>query len=617
MTKTFNLTVGPRPDVITFTQSGTVTVGQSGTLNATSRSGQGFIYLTSLTNDVCSVKGNVATAIKAGQCGIQARETVTPSGWAEATPVKSYFTVVNAKDTITMAPVPASIHIFDNVTVSAASASKTPVLLIAAGNGPCSVSGSVISANMAGDCSVSARVATEPNGWDPGDPVSVTMKILDNVADQITVASIPTSYKVGATATVSAAATSKAVVQFSVDSSSGGSCALSGSTVSMVKAGTCKITASLPKASVGYNQALPVSLSLSIAAATVTDQITFASIPTSYKVGATATVSATATSKAQVQLSIDTSSGGSCSLSGTTVSMVKAGTCKVNASALTPPAGYDQAAPASLSLTITAPAAADQISFTSIPVSYKVGATATVSATATSKASVQLSIDTSSGGSCSLSGTTISMVKVGTCKINASVPTPPAGYDQAAPASLSLTITAPAAADKISFTSMPMSYKVGATATVSATAISKAAVQFSIDASSGGSCSLSGTTVSMVKAGTCNINATVPTPPPGYDPAPPASLSLTITAPAVADQITVGNYAATLAVGKTQILSASATSKATIQFSVAPSSSGFCSIAGNVLSILKKGLCAVTASAAAPPAGYTQAQSVSLTITGI
>jgi hypothetical protein len=155
---------------------------------------------------------------------------------------------------------------------------------------------------------------------------------------------------------------------------------------------------------------------------------------------------------------------------------------------------------------------AQTISFTSTaPTAAVYGGSYAVSATASSGLPVALSIDSSSDpGACSLSGGTVTFTGVGQCVIDANQ----GGNISWAPAQQAQqSFKIGPAAQTVSITSSPASQPVavGSTYTVSASASSGLPVSVSVDASSGsGVCSVSGTTVTFSRAGTCVIDANQP-----------------------------------------------------------------------------------------------------------
>ncbi len=120
-------------------------------------------------------------------------------------------------------------------------------------------------------------------------------------------------------------------VSFVIDSSSGSACSISGSTVSFIGAGTCTIDANQAGNS-NYNAAPEAKQSFAVGKGS--QAITFtSSAPSAATVGG-ATYDVTAKgggSGNSVSLAIDSSSGSVCSISGSTVSFIGAGTCTIDA----------------------------------------------------------------------------------------------------------------------------------------------------------------------------------------------------------------------------------------------------------------------------------------------
>ncbi len=135
---------------------------------------------------------------------------------------------------------------------------------------------------------------------------------------------------IGGSYTIAATASSGLAVTFTADGSSAGICTVAGSTVTFVGAGTCTIDAN--QAGNGSYQAAP-QVQQSFAISRVAQTITFTSAPPGGATvgGATYTVSGSASSGLAVTFSIAAGSAGVCTLAGSTVSFVGAGTCTIDA----------------------------------------------------------------------------------------------------------------------------------------------------------------------------------------------------------------------------------------------------------------------------------------------
>ena len=180
-------------------------------------------------------------------------------------------------------------------------------------------------------------------------------------------------------------------------------------------------------------------------------------------------MTATASSGLTVALTIDPSASAVCSISGSTVSFIGAGTCVINANQAGD-ANYSPAPQAQQSFPVGT--GSQTITFTSTaPVGATVGgATYTATATATSGLPVTLTIDPSASAVCSISGSTVSFIGIGTCVIDANQ-AGDANYNAAPQVQQSFPVGK--GSQTITFTSTaPVGATVGgATYTVTATAI--------------------------------------------------------------------------------------------------------------------------------------------------
>jgi hypothetical protein len=299
------------------------------------------------------------------------------------------------------------------------------------------------------------------------------------------------------------------------------------------------------------------------------------SAPGAAKFGGTYAVTATATSSLAVTFSIDAGSASVCSLSGSQVSFTGVGTCKINANQ-TGNSSYNVAAQAQQSFAVGQ--ASQAINFIStVPASAKFGGTYNVAATATSGLGVTFAIDAASSTVCSLGGSLVSFIGVGTCTINA---------DQGGNANYTAapqnqqTFTVSLADQTINFTSTA---PVGATLgdpdyTVTASASSGLAVQLSIDASSSSVCTIdgssSGSHVSFIGAGTCKVDANQ-AGDGKHNAAPQAQQSFAVAAgtPTLVfttqpGDVTAGGVLATIAVTEKNPLGATIDDNASVDFTI-------------------------------------------------
>ena len=208
-------------------------------------------------------------------------------------------------------------------------------------------------------------------------------------------------------------------VTFTIDATASSVCSISGSTVSFIGTGTCVIDAN-QAGSGTYNAAPQVQQSFAVGKGSQT--ITFTSTaPTSAVVGgSTYSVSANGGASGNpVTFTIDATASSVCTISGSTVSFIGTGNCVIDANQ----AGsttYNPAPQAQQSFAVGK--GSQTITFTSTaPTSAAVGGS-TYSVSANGGASgnpVTFTIDATASSVCSISGSTVSFLTVGTCVIDA------------------------------------------------------------------------------------------------------------------------------------------------------------------------------------------------------
>ncbi|MDP4029774.1 MAG: choice-of-anchor U domain-containing protein, partial [Gallionella sp.] len=159
------------------------------------------------------------------------------------------------------------------------------------------------------------------------------------------------------------------------------------------------------------------------------------------------------------------------------------------------------------------------VSFGAAP-SITVGGTGTATATATSGLAVSFTSNTT--GICTVSGSTVTGVAAGTCTVAADQ-AGNASYNPAPQATQNITVGKNS--QTISFGAAP-GITVGDTGTASATATSGLAVGFT--STTTGICTVSGSTVTGVAAGTCTIAANQ-AGSASYNPAPQVTQAITVT----------------------------------------------------------------------------------------
>ena len=218
--------------------------------------------------------------------------------------------------------------------------------------------------------------------------------------------------------------------------------------------------------------------------------------PASVAVGGATSASASATSGLAVTFSSTTT--GICSVSGSTVSGVAPGTCTIAANQ----AGNAGYAPApQVTQAITVGPGSQSINFGAAPV-VVVGGTGTVAATGGASGN-PVTFTSTTPSICTVFGATVTGISAGTCSIATDQPGD-ANYAAAVQVTQNVTIgKANQTIGSISIATLTLG--VGGTTTVSATATSSLVPTFT--STTPGVCTISGTTIRGVSAGTCTIAA--------------------------------------------------------------------------------------------------------------
>ncbi|MFO1201436.1 MAG: Ig-like domain-containing protein [Tabrizicola sp.] len=465
-------------------------------LVATATSGL-TVSFTSATPSICSVSGTNATVLGGGICTINANQSGN-TAYNPAPQVSQSFTISPASQSISFTD-PADIAPFvpnQTVALAATATSGLTVTFTSATPSVCSVSGSTATVLAGGTCTINANQAGNAS-YSAAPQVSQSFDI--GPADQTISFTDPadTTFVANGPVALSATATSGLTVSFA--STSPAICSVSGSNAVMLAAGTCTITAD-QAGNASYNPAPQVSQSFAIGQASQT--ITFtAPADTTYAPGGTVALAATATSGLTVTFSSSTPA--ICSVSGATATILAAGTCTIAADQAGD-TNYTAAPQVARSFTIAQ--ASQTVSFTSTPPSpatyggqYSVSATGGGSGNA-----VTITSDTPS--ICTISGSTVDFVGVGTCTLTAFQ----AGDANHTDGTASQSFAVDRQPQTITFAPLTISqgYPGGPTYSVSATGgASGQPVVLSVDGSSTANCSLSGSVVTFLAAGTCRINA--------------------------------------------------------------------------------------------------------------
>jgi len=486
---TQTISIGKAGQSISFGTAPGVVIGGTGTVSATATSGLAVNYSVPLTTSICSVDATtgVVTGIAFGTCTVAANQAGN-TNYNAAPQATQNIAVGLTQQSISFGTAPVITYSAAPAatgTVSATASSGLAVSFSSLTSAVCTVAGSTVTAVSAGTCTIAADQAG--NGTYAAATQATQTFTISQASQTITFGTAPSVVVAGTGAVSATGGASGNAVTFT--SQTTGVCTVTGTTVTGVTAGTCTIAAN-QTGNTNYSAATQKTQSFTVGKGS--QSISFGASP-AVTVGGTGSVTATATSGLAVTFSSQTT--GICTISGNTVTGVNAGSCTILANQAGS-ANYNAAPQGTLTFSIGK--AGQTLSFGAAP-TLVVGGTGMVSAVSTSGLTATFS--SQSTGICTVSGSTVTGIAIGTCTIAA---------DQAGNANFNPATTVTQSfsigqgSQTISFGAAP-SISVGGTGTVSATASSGLAVSFTSLTTA--VCSVSGATVNGIKAGTCTIAA--------------------------------------------------------------------------------------------------------------
>lgn len=517
---TRNVTINKASQTVSFTYTGgPKTYGNAPFSVASMASATSGLTptFTSSTAPVCTVTpGGDVTLVAQGTCTLVADQPGDSSYLAATSTVSQSFTVNRGTTTISWSPTTALTMPQSPVTFAAASslAGAITYAVTNAGLTGCTVDSStrVLTFTAVGSCTVSATAARN----DQYESVATSATFVITKADQTISITDPgaKTYSVGGTFTISATATSSLTVSFG--SSTTSICTVSGTTVTIVGAGTCRITAD--QAGDGSYNAAPQATQdvvISPAATTVTWSPTTAVLTTASPMTPSALASVS-TGGGAITYSVASAGTTACTVdpdSGV-LTYTTSGSCTVTATS----AATANYASGATSVTFVISKVAQTITFGSLssPRAYSADPFA-ISATTTAPG-LLLTFTASPASVCSVtSGTSlvggattgsVRMLAVGTCTIVASQ----AGSDRYSAATdvpQTLTISQGTQA-ALSFANS-MSSTFGQTLTLSTIGgTGSGGVTYNLVAAGTANCSVNSSTgvVTFGSAGQCTVSAT-------------------------------------------------------------------------------------------------------------
>jgi hypothetical protein len=341
----------------------------------------------------------------------------------------------------------------------------------------------------AGTCTVQATQAGNAT-YSPATPVSQSFQVAQG-SETITFGTLSNQPYGTAPFPVSAIASSGLAVSFTSQTQT--ICTMSGATVTLVTVGTCTIQAT-QGGNIDYLAATAVNQSFQVVQGPQT--ITFGSIAN--QVFGTGPLTMSATASSGLTVSFNSQTALVCTASGTSVALISAGTCTIQA---TQGGNMDYLAATPVNQSFQVTQAPQTITFGTLS-NQTYGATPFgVSATASSGLAV--SFNSQTAAVCTVSGVTVTIVSAGTCTIQATQ----GGNANYLPATaVNQSFQVAKANQTISFGTIANRLLGASPFTVSATASSGLAVSF--NSQTPAICTASGASVTLAAVGTCTIQAT-------------------------------------------------------------------------------------------------------------
>ena len=393
---------------ITFNALGNKTFGDAAfAVSATGGASGNAVTFSSTTTGICTVAGSTVTIIAGGTCTVRASQAGN-TNYNAATDVDQSFTVNPANQTITFGAL--SNHVFGSAdfTVGAGASSGLAVTFSSTTTGVCTVTGNTVSIVAGGTCTVRASQAGNTN-YNAAPDVDRSFTVTQ-ASQSITSGSLGSKTFGDAPFTVSGSATSGLPVTFT--STDTAVCTVSGNTVTIVAVGSCAILVS-QAGNGNYSAAISVTSSFTVSQAS--QVITFGALGNKTFGDAAFDVSAMGGASGNTN-TFSSQTSGVCTVVGSTVTIVSAGTCTVRASQA---GNANYAAASNVDQSFTVNQISQAVTFGALgnktfgDAAFDVSATGGASGNPVTFSSTTASI-------CSVSGSTVTLAAVGSCNIHAS-----------------------------------------------------------------------------------------------------------------------------------------------------------------------------------------------------
>jgi sugar lactone lactonase YvrE len=477
----------------------TVTIGN---LPASGIYGLGFTAVVSYTGDgtpsiasstlsVCTVSGSAVSYVGVGAC------TLT----ASATAGTNYIAVTGNAQSFPIGQATPAIHI-GNIPSSAIYGGAFSPAIVYTGDGTASVvsnsttictvvSGSVHFIKV-GTCSLTAS-ATETADY-TGIAGSAQTFSIGQATPTIAIGNIPSSAAYNGSFTPSITYSGDGVK--SVASNSLSICTVVSGVVHYVGVGSCSLTAS---ATAGTDYAAIGGSAQSFSIGQATPTIAINDIPTGAVYGGSFTPAFTYSGNGSPTISVATTTGTICSVSGGVVSFIASGTCSLKASA-TSTTDYTSVTGSAQSFSIAK--VTPTIGISNIPSGALFNGNFTVAYSYNGNGTPSVASNTTA--ICTVSGNAVSYIGVGTCSLT---PSATAGTQSAAVHGSAQTFAIGQATPTLTIDNIPSSAIYGGNFTPEFTYSGNGSPTYSVASSTPGICTVSGGAVSYIHVGSCSLTA--------------------------------------------------------------------------------------------------------------
>ena len=446
------------------------------------------VTATSTTPLICTVSGKTLTVVSGGSCKL----TLSQAGNSlfAATAITVDIPIAKADQQITFTPISDTTYkagtIHPTVTTTAGAlaiviASNTPLV--------CSVTSNLVTMLKSGTCSLVATQAGDDKfNAAVSDVESFEIFKADQTITFTTIGTLPVSTP-PFTPTVSASSGLPVVIS----SRNNAICTVNNNVVTLVTAEGCQLVGT----QAGNDQYNAAQGEISFNSSKVSQTITF-DTPTNKYINSPAFDLAPSTT-ASLPVILTSNSEGICTVSGLTVSLVGIGTCSITASAEGDANHY-----AAVSVTKTFPVykATQTLVFDDVA-NFLFGEHSTFEVKATSDFDLPVTYASTTTSVCSITGTTVSVLTIGSCIIKATQ----LGNTQVSSTTNSLTVVISKGNQTI--TSFGLDNVDYSTTTISLLnkAISTTNLAIVYTSATPTICSVTGTTMTLLTSGTCTINA--------------------------------------------------------------------------------------------------------------